>query len=200
MVNGRRKGAHAELQVVRQSEFWWRKLPLDQQVTPDGAQCQFVRTPQSGGWSTNRVRGSFRVAGDLSSTSDSWPFTVEVKRRESWSLSVFIMGGKRGSPVWGWWQQCVKSANEEGGVPMLWMRRSQQPWIVLLPETIAVPRLGVRRADIYWEDPDIVAAHNTSGVHPIGYLASKVTDTDPGAWLGLRRALAPNPADLPPGV
>lgn len=200
MTNGRRKGAAAELQVAKSIEFWWQRLPLKHQSTPDGMPAEFVRTPQSGGWSTKRVRGTFRVAGDLSSTSNSWPFAVEVKRREAWSLTMFVSGSKRGSPVWSWWAQCVKSADEEGGVPMLWMRRSKQPWLVLLPESIAVPRLGVRRADIFWEDPSLVAKHNRTNVHPIGYLATKILDTDPCDWLGLRRSLAPPVTLPPPGV
>lgn len=184
-VNGRAKGATGEIQVAKLAQEWWRQLPLVQQNVEDGGEAEFVRTPMSGGWSTKRVRGNFRTAGDISSTSRSWPFTVEVKRRESWSLAVFVAAGKRGSPVWDWWEQCVKSANEEGGIPMLWMRKNRQPWIVLVPDAIGRRVMGAVKADILWDDSSLVAHHNRVDVHPIGYLADKVLATDPMQWLGL---------------
>lgn len=187
-INGRTKGACAEREVAKLIQAWWGQLPVPTQLTPDGKPCQFVRTPQSGGWGTAQTRGNYRVAGDVSSTSASWPFTVEAKRREGWTLSVFVRAMKRGSPVWEWWAQCCKAASEEGGVPMLWMRKSRQPWLVLLPESIALPILGLTSADIYWPDPAVVKQHNTTDIHPIGYLASTVLASPPDSWLGLRTA------------
>ena len=188
MVNGRRKGNAAELEVCAKVQEWWQELPLIEQDTPDGNASKFIRTPQSGGWSTRQVRGNFRVAGDLSSTSESWPFTVEVKRRENWTLSMFVKAGKRGSPVWSWWAQCVKAAKEEGGVPMMWMRRSRQPWIVLMPDSVLSRVVGVPNLDIYWENPAQVSKHNLCPVHPAGLLADKLLCTRPELWLGLRGA------------
>lgn len=184
MTNGRRKGASAEREVAALVQEWWRRLPLEQQAVPDGKDSEFVRTPQSGGWSTQRVRGAFKVAGDLSSTSTSWPFTVEVKRREQWTLTNFVRAGKRGSPVWDWWAQSVKSAKEEGGIPMLWMRRSRTPWMVIVPDDLGRRVMGALHADIFWPEPSLVAHHNSTGVHPIGFLGTKVLSTDPSAWLG----------------
>lgn len=184
-VNGRRKGNAAELQVAADCQFWWRRLSLQEQATPDGEECEFIRTPQSGGWSTRRVRGNYRVAGDISATSGSWPFTVEVKRREKWTLTTLVAG--RPSPVWGWWEQCCKAANEELGIPMLWLRRNKMPWMVLLPEDIAAPILGVANSDIYWPDRQLIARHQTTGFHPIGYLGEKLVKSNPVPWLASAR-------------
>ena len=196
-INGRDKGKKAELDICHKVEAWWRQLPIEVQNTPDGQPAQFIRTPGSGGWGTAQTRNNYRVAGDVSSTSASWPFTVEAKRREGWSLTVLVKGGHRGSPVWAWWQQCCSAAQVEGGVPMLWVRRNRQPWLVLMPEVIAIPRLGIPIADIYWPDPVLTAKHNRTGVHPVGYLAEKVLASDPAAWLGLRKAGAPVLATAP---
>lgn len=180
-VNGRRKGNAAELEVASLNQFWWRRLALSEQATPDGEQAEFIRTPQSGGWSTRRVRGNYRVAGDISSTSNSWPFTVEVKRREKWTMTNLVAG--RASPVWEWWEQCVKAANEELGIPMLWLRRNKMPWMVLLPEDIAAPIMGIGNSDIYWASRPAIARLQSTGIHPIGYLGDKLVKTDPRPWL-----------------
>jgi len=194
--NGRRKGSKAELQVAKCTEFWWRQLPLAQQDTQDGKPAIFVRTPMSGGWGSQGARAHYRVAGDLSSTSESWPFTVEVKRREGWSLASFINGSHRRSQVWDWWAQCCKGASEEGGVPMMWFRSNGNPWLVLLPDALATPRLGAINADIYWPDPAAVRFSNTTGIHPVGYLADKLLASDPKLWLGLRAPMAQGDAPL----
>ena len=183
MTNGRRKGAAAEVEVARLVQAWWRQLPTEAQMVPDGGESEFVRTPMSGGWSTKRVRGNFRASGDLSSTSDAWPFCVEVKRREGWSLTMFAKAGKRGSPVWQWWGQCVRGADEEGAIPMLWVRRNRTPWIVMVPDALGRRVMGSAYADLSWGAPEIVAAHNPASVHPIGYLAEKILASDPQKWI-----------------
>lgn len=129
------------------------------------------------------MRGNYRVAGDISSTSTSWPFTVEVKRREAWSMTNLVAG--RPSPVWEWWEQTVKAAREEDGIPMLWLRRSKMPWMVLLPEDIAAPVLSIASADIYWAYRAKLDRLHSTGVHPIGYLGEKLIKTAPAPWLGL---------------
>jgi hypothetical protein len=197
-INGRRKGNSAELEVARMVEFWWLQLSLEQQASPDGHPCEFIRTPSSGGWATRRVRGNYRVAGDIGTTSDSWPFTVEVKRRERWTLRTLVKG--QSSPVWSWWQQCATASEEESGIPMLWLRRNKMPWMVLLPEDVAGPILGITNSDIYWPDRETVALHQTTGIHPIGYLADKLVKSDPRPWLAVS-ARKPRPALAgPPGL
>jgi hypothetical protein len=129
MVMGARKGREAEREVARLCQAWWRRLDPE---------CEFARTPLSGGWSGPTVRAHFRASGDLMTTSDNWPFTVEVKRRECWNVDRLFKG--LSSPAWAWWRQAVEQALEESGVPMLWARKSQYrpgqpafPWLVMLP-------------------------------------------------------------------
>lgn len=122
MVNAREKGATAEREVAALLKAWW---------DPYEPGCQFVRTPGSGGWGTPQLRGEFEAAGDLMTTSKHFPFGMEVKRREGWSLDRVAAG--KPSPVWGWWRQCQKAAEEMGKVPCLWFRKSKEGWFVMLP-------------------------------------------------------------------
>lgn len=128
-MTSRSKGARAELEVAALLQAWW------QPVQPG---CRFVRTPGSGGWHGRdgaEVRAGFRVSGDIATTATTWPFCVEVKRREGWTMASVLAG--RRSPVWGWWRQAVTAAAEGGGlVPMLVMRRNREPWQCVLPVTM----------------------------------------------------------------
>jgi hypothetical protein len=118
----RRKGASAELEVAALLQIWWRALE------PGGV---FKRTPASGGWAHGEARRDFKTSGDLVTSAKRFPFVVEVKRREEWHLGNFV-DGKR-SPVWAWWLQAQSQAKEQGGVPMLWLRKSNMTWMVVAP-------------------------------------------------------------------
>lgn len=129
MTNGRKKGSKAELVVAKLFHAWWSQLEPE---------VVFVRTPCSGGWGTPKVRAGFRTAGDLMTDSKRFPFTVEVKRRE-WDLTRFERLSLRGvvtkAPIWGWWAQAQRQAEEQGDTPLLVFRRSHQPWRLMLPAT-----------------------------------------------------------------
>lgn len=126
MFGSRNKGSRAEREVAALLAEWWR---------PHEPGVEFIKTPLSGGWSTPKLRGSFRASGDIMTTSQTFPFSVEVKRRENFSWDT-LLAGKR-SPVWEWWEQTTRAANEQMAVPMLWLRHSREPWRVVLPETFA---------------------------------------------------------------
>lgn len=122
-INSRRKGKSAEREVAKLLEAWWSKVETG---------CKFVSTPQSGGFSTAAVRGAFNMAGDLMTTAETFPYTVEVKHREKWALPNVIAG--KPSPVWAWWSQCQKAALEEKKIPLLWFRKNHGDWYLMLPE------------------------------------------------------------------
>lgn len=122
MTNGRRKGNTAELEVAKLLQVWWR------QHEPT---AEFVRVPLSGGWATPKVRGEFRTSGDLMTTASTFPFTIEVKRRESFAWGNVLAG--RRSPVWAWWEQAITQGVEAKLVPLLWARKKGEPWWVIAP-------------------------------------------------------------------
>lgn len=129
MVNSRDKGKRGERAVAALLQSWW------QAVEPE---CQFVSTPQSGGWSTPEVRAASRTAGDLTTTAKRFPFCVEVKWRERWSVDRLMR--EQSSPVWGWWRQCLRDAAVVSLIPMLWFRKSRHPWYVMVPEMYFIDR------------------------------------------------------------
>lgn len=121
-AGSRNKGASAEREVADLLQSWW---------SPVEAGCRFVRTPLSGGWGGKDLRRGFRASGDLMTTAEKFPFVVEVKRREKWSMDT-LLAGKR-SPVWGWWEQAVAAADEQDAVPLMIFRKSREPWYAMLP-------------------------------------------------------------------
>jgi len=138
MFGSRNKGSKAEREVASLLTSWWSAIEPD---------VKFVKTPLSGGWSNAKVRGDMRASGDIMTTSKTFPFAVEVKRREGFAWSTFLAG--RASPVWGWWLQTLKAASEQKGVPMLWLRKNGEPWRIVLPwdasPTYAIDGLVSRR-------------------------------------------------------
>lgn len=159
-MNSRDKGNVAEREVAALIQTWWRQLE---------PACTYVRTPLSGGWSTPELRTAYSAAGDLMTDATRFPFAVEVKRRESWSMANFVAG--KASPVWGWWVQCQAAAAEMNAQPMLWVRRSREPWIIVIGEYWGKP---MPEPDIRW-DPKPKGA---GAIHPVGYLATRLLATD----------------------
>lgn len=144
MVQSSEKGRRGEREVARLCYEWWSQVDV---------QCEFNRTPLSGGWSTSNMRSHFRVCGDIMTTSDKWPFTVEVKRREDWSLNNLFNG--KPTAVWQWWIQAYNQAREEHGVPMLWIKRNsdnpskKMPWLIMLPVTF-IESKNLPIPDVFW--------------------------------------------------
>lgn len=118
------KGKRNERAVAKMLEQWWRHYE------PESV---FIKTPQSGGWGTAQTREVFRASGDVMTTSRTFPFSVEVKRREAWSEEHLLAGKK--SPVWGWWNQSCKQAHEMKVEPMMFFKRNRKPWWIMIANT-----------------------------------------------------------------
>lgn len=119
--NGKAKGARAELEVAKLLEAWWAPFEPG----------SFKRSPGSGGWAHGTsAQKEFGTAGDIITKAKSFPWSVEVKRREDWSFEVFRAG--KPSPVWGWWEQACRQAKDSDKRPMLWFRQSRMDWHVLV--------------------------------------------------------------------
>lgn len=119
----RQKGSVAEREVAELFQAWWRQLEPE---------CRFVRTPLSGGWHGPDVRKGFKASGDLMTTAERFPWTIEVKRREGWSMDRLTSTHKGGSKVWGWWLQAQTQGKEQGSEPMLLLRKSREPWRLIV--------------------------------------------------------------------
>lgn len=184
MAQGRPKGCKAEIEVAKILEPWWRD---HEPKAPDGHAIRFVRTPLSGGWGGKDTRSGFKASGDLMTTAATFPFTVEVKRREGWKWKPLFEG--RRSPVWSWWRQAVGQGTEMRAVPLLWLRHNREPWSVMLPcsvltrrETFTSPleRMGyamrlwlpseLSKVDYGEELPALVSADKFLSVEPIYWI------------------------------
>lgn len=172
MTLGRIKGNAAEREVANRLAVWWK--PVED--------AKFVRTPLSGGWGGKEVRAEFRASGDLMTTAKKWPFVVEVKRREGWSWKTFLAG--KPSPIWGWWQQTVKAANEMGGQPLLIFRKNREPWSIMVSVSLYVRARG-RPCSLpivqAWY-PSTLGAR-AAGVLPICTGFKAFLDHGPEAWI-----------------
>lgn len=168
-VNGHAKGGRGEREVAHIIEPWWRKLEPS---------TEFVRTPQSGGWGKHqghKVAAHFAACGDVMTTAAQFPFCVEVKWRERWSIDNLL--DSKPTPPWEWWRQCIASAVEQANsVPMLWLRKNRLrgsrdafPWLVWVPLDFVTDRT-LSTPDILWAAPQL--EHNGidfGGVLPAAY-------------------------------
>lgn len=174
-LNGRQKGSRCEREVAGIIQTWWSQLEPN---------CEMVRTPLSGGWGNAKVRGEFKASGDLMTTAKRFPFVVEVKAREGWSLKN-MMNGKR-SPVWGWWRQSITAAQEqEGGIPMLWVTQKANrkpgqtsfPWLVIAPAAWVAART-LLAPDVTFPSPSLLGV-NYGGHRPVLYFADRLISMHP---------------------
>lgn len=173
--NGHRKGARGEREVAGILQEWWRRRETA---------SEFIRTPQSGGWRKDTgVRAHFKACGDVMTTAENFPFCVEVKWRENWGVDNVLQG--KPSPPWGWWRQCIEAADEQDGVPMMWMRRNRLrtneafPWLVWVPLRY-VQQMRLSEPDIQWATG--LLEHNGvdfGGVLPVAYLYDRFLDMAP---------------------
>ncbi len=126
MPRGKGKGSKGELEAATLLQAWWRRLEPETVLR---------RTPGSGAWSRH---AGFKAKGDVSpapGTCRRWPWSCEVKRREDCTpvaIANFAAGGL--SPLWAWWDQCVRGAEHDGLRPMLWCRGNRMPWQVVFEE------------------------------------------------------------------
>lgn len=162
MVNSAKKGKDGEREAAALIQTWWRKLEPT---------CEFIRTPQSGGWGSVQVRAKFRAAADLMTTAKHWPFATEVKKREEWVLENVVTG--RPSPVWGWWNQTAKAAAELNVKPLLLFKKRTSQWYALVECPLAGPVIPTG---------NITSAHGST--RPLQLLfASDLFSSDPSLWV-----------------
>lgn len=157
---GQRKGKGGEREVATLLQQWWGQLEPG---------TKFVSTPKSGGWLHN---AEFEVSGDVVTTAELFPFSVEVKRNEQWSIERLLAG--KASPVWGFWKQCQNDAAKVSKEPMLWFRKNRKPWMVMLREEYVFEVQGVKKPDVVYRGIDVEC-----GAKPVIYLGDKLLSHEP---------------------
>jgi hypothetical protein len=168
MVDSNDKGRRGEIQVRDLIRPWWG-------ILEPGA--DFTRTPKSGGW---HASGEYDMAGDLMTKARLFPFCVEVKFRERWTMENVLAG--KNSPVWAWWRQACKDAEKSDPkrVPMLWFRQRSSEWSVLVPRKF-IDDLGPMALNADCEIfPNIAWRHLP--VRPVLYSAKRFLRHDPSVF------------------
>lgn len=162
----RDKGNKGEREVAALVQAWWCVAEPEE---------KFIRTPLSGGWGGPTLRGVFQAAGDLMTTSKTFPLAIEVKRRERWDWERVL--SNRPSPVWVWWGQAQEQALEMGKVPSLWIRKNREKtWHVMLPirdaERWGIPLKHVWDAELInvGIPPALVTHHDIFAIHPLVFV------------------------------
>lgn len=112
----RDKGQRGERAVAKLLSAWW------------GA--DFTRTPMSGGFHTKKFRDEWNASGDVVTPAD-FPFSVEVKWQEDWTLDQILTAPK--CIIWEWWRQCASQC-PEGKTPLLVFKRNNWPWFCMMYE------------------------------------------------------------------
>ncbi len=116
------KGSRYELRMSKVLSEWW------------GA--EFHRTPNSGAWSSTHA--SDMQAGDIiTPISAGFPFVVECKHHEGWTLENVIMntGSHRD-----WWMQTVGDCIRVGKIPFLLFHRNLSRNFITIPFSAVVEK------------------------------------------------------------
>lgn len=128
MVNGRRKGNDFENEVCIALSRW--VTPSSIPAKPKLADLPFRRRSTS----IMPLAGHWDGAGDIlhrPSLSELWPFCVECKHVEGWSLDGAL------SSTWvvlEWWRQAERQARSVGLAPLLICGRNRRPSYAFLRE------------------------------------------------------------------
>ena len=74
--NSRDKGGRGERAAAKEFRDWWG--------------TDFARTPSSGGFATAKFRDDWNAAGDLVTPDNTFPFCVECKWVEDWTMEQLL--------------------------------------------------------------------------------------------------------------
>lgn len=115
----RRKGARNERAAAKILSSWW--------------DCEFKRTPLSGGWAdSNKARQDFGASGDLVCPDPSFPFLCEIKSQEGWELEHLLRHPET-CLIMKWWAQ-ANGETPPGKTPLLLFTRKLLPWFTAFRE------------------------------------------------------------------
>jgi hypothetical protein len=132
------KGNRAERAVAKLFREWWGG--------------DFARTPQSGGFRTQKFRQDWNAEGDLVTPDDEFPFSVECKWQESWHMEQLLKSEV--CDPWHWWKQTREQTGEDK-ISLLIFTRNHQPWYYMIREDDALDsRIGIPGFSFSCDVPD----------------------------------------------
>lgn len=111
----RTKGQSNERKVAKLFEKWWGGT--------------FTRTPLSGGWAN---KAEFNVSGDIISDDPSFPFIVELKKQEGWTLEQLFNPGCK---IFSWIEQVENDSKGTDKIPILIFCKNRSPYYLCYRQT-----------------------------------------------------------------
>lgn len=94
----------------------------------------FSRTPGSGGWNKEIVTGDiFPILVATGTVADDFPYSVECKSQENWSMEEVLRGAGK---VFLWWEQCLNDAVTKCKIPFLMFTRNFIQVFVMFPSHV----------------------------------------------------------------
>lgn len=133
------KVRHFELTTAKVLSDWWG--------------YEFHRTPASGGlhWGAGN-----NVTGDIVTPVEAeFPFVVECKKREEWTIENVLLNNK---DIKNWWKQVIGDALQVDKIPMLIFSRNRAPSFIMTPydkfvyESLVASQLPVMRTVVTFKD------------------------------------------------
>ncbi len=126
----KRKGSSQELKLAKLFEKWWQE-------------GQFTRSPGSGGWGRPQNREGFNAAGDIITTSRTFPWCIEAKHVEGWNLDQFLLN--EGCILHSWWQQAVEETPKALRTILVFKKNRQKEMAITLSSDPVVPLVTCRK-------------------------------------------------------
>lgn len=115
-VNSLKKGQRGERKLVKLFSDWWGS--------------EFFRTPGSGAFATLGFKyKDHDLSGDILTLDKTFPFCVESKHVEGWTLEQMLTSEK--TLMHKWWKQTVKET-PEGKIPLLVFTKNRAPLYCIL--------------------------------------------------------------------
>lgn len=124
MAKGHIKGGNFEREVCSILSAWAGCRETRQELLPFRRRSTNVQP----------IDGLWRGGSDIMAKADMrWPFAVEAKKDESWSMDQLFRGD---GPVMNWWDQAVDNGVRHKLFPMLVFSRNKAPVYFMLEESL----------------------------------------------------------------
>lgn len=160
-VNGKQKGARAERALVKMFEQWWGG--------------SFARTPGSGSFATRNKGQDYNAQGDIVTADPHFPFCVESKHQEGWTLDQLLTAPS--CKFYSWWEQTV-SETPPDRLPLLLFTKNRAPWFLAMREEDVARRGG---EGFPLPTPFLVLHHESGPI--VITLADWLWSTEKDAWI-----------------
>lgn len=161
--NSRDKGGRGERQAAKEFREWWG--------------TDFVRTPGSGAFNT-RNEGDWNAAGDLVTADSTFPFCIECKWVEDWTMEQMLRND--GCIIFKWWQQTIGECPPDR-LPLLAFKKNNHPFYVMVNSEY-MPDYSFLEGTRYFELPLSGDLTGTHGMNVYVMLLSDFFKSDPSVW------------------